>query len=98
MMNLAGMITINMSILRDLEVDVKILRTPMGMTVRELKDWLASFPDKNPRSGEDYGVFVDTGENATGPVMEAWPMNSDGQSGDVGLYSMAWSRQKYHGD
>ena len=69
---------------------MKIIETPYGMTVRQLKDWLAQFPDTDPDTGEDRKVFVDTGPGTTGPVLSAWPMNCDGRSGDVGIYSNKW--------
>ena len=69
------------------------LDTPNGMTIRQLKDWLSEFPDCDPDTGEPHEVFVETGYGSTGPVLQVWPMNHNGKSGDVGLYSRAWDNK-----
>jgi len=53
----------------------KMLRTPKGMKLRQLKEWIAPFPDTDPDTGEDYEVWMSTGSGRSGPVSEAWPLN-----------------------
>jgi len=60
------------------------------MTVRQLKDWLRTFPDTDPGTGEDREVYVETGPGFTGPVLVGIPMNRSGGTADVGLF---WSKE-----
>jgi len=60
---------------------------PNGMTIKELKEWIAQFPDKNPNTEEDTEVFIETGVGLSGPVIAAYPLNyskdDKGESADI---------------
>lgn len=60
----------------------RIMDTPSGMTVAQLRAWLATVPDQCPRTGDDAEVFVSSGRGLTSMVVEACRMNGD--SGYIG--------------
>jgi len=48
---------------------------PNGMTVKELKEIVKNLPEKNKRTGEDYGVWIGTREDTSNEVKEICPLN-----------------------
>ena len=51
-----------------------------GITIRQLKEWLADAKEVD-ENGDDYGVWLETGDFTNSPVTEIWPLNI----GDVEL-------------
>ena len=46
-----------------------------GVTVRELKDWLADLPDTDPVTGEPSEVWVEVDRHKSCPVKQVWSLN-----------------------
>jgi hypothetical protein len=47
-----------------------------GLTIKELKEIINSWPEVD-EYGEPYGVWVETGENLSGPVREVSRLNTN---------------------
>ena len=67
---------------------MKILENINGMTIRELKDWLAAVPDVDA-NGEACEVWIETARGCSSPVVRAIPLNLRGESCDLLLESTA---------
>lgn len=63
------------------------------LTLRELKDWLAQLPDKDPDTGEDLEVWMMTGQCLSSPVNAVWPLNCDGRFGDICFHTAQYDQQ-----
>jgi len=46
-----------------------------GITVRELKEFIKDWPETDPETGEDYEVWIDTGNGTSNVAEELWRLN-----------------------
>jgi hypothetical protein len=53
---------------------IKNFENSNGVTVRDLKAWLADVPDERP-NGEPTQVWLETGWCVSNPRRELWPLN-----------------------
>jgi hypothetical protein len=60
----------------------KILIGEGVITVRQLKEWVKNLAEKN-EYGEDFEVWMDTGEMLSSPVTEICPLNRREDGCDV---------------
>lgn len=51
------------------------LCNPNGITVRELKEWLRDWPETNPTTGDEYDVWLATGDGRSSPCTAAVRLN-----------------------
>lgn len=68
---------------------MKLLETPNGLTIRQLKDWLASIPDTDEH-GEPREVWIKTGFSSSSQVKRLIPLNWTPTSCDIVLESDAF--------
>jgi hypothetical protein len=54
-----------------------------GVTVAELREWLAKIPTVDPVTGEPNEVWMDTGPGVSSPVKAVWPLNSRVDKGRI---------------
>ncbi len=52
-----------------------MLKNKDGITMKQLKDYIKDMPDKN-ENGEDYEIFIETGQNLSSIVTEIWDLNN----------------------
>lgn len=71
--------------------NAKLLETPQGLTIRQLKDWLSNIPDTD-EYGEPREVWIQTGFCASSQVKRLVPLNWNPSSCDIVLESDAFPR------
>lgn len=47
-----------------------------GITIKELKDLVKDLPEVNPKTGEEYELWVMTGPGTSSLVKSIWDLNS----------------------
>lgn len=62
---------------------IKVLRNPNGVTVAELREWLAAVPTLDPETEEPNTVWLETGTGLSNPVREVWPLNARTSRGRI---------------
>jgi hypothetical protein len=70
---------------------VRVFNFKNGMTVRDLRNVLSHWPDKD-ENGEEYQVWIETGWCLTSQVKEIWPLNVDKVGADMELRSYAFEK------
>ncbi len=54
---------------------------PAGMTVKQLKELVATWPDTNDE-GEFCEVWIGTRDGLSSPAVSVWPLNKRGEAAD----------------
>lgn len=52
-----------------------MIRNGYGITIKELKDYVKDLPEKN-ENGDDFTVWMATGEGLSSQVKEIWQLNA----------------------
>lgn len=69
---------------------MKVLVTPVGLTVRQLKAYLAQIPELTA-VGEEAEIWIETGRGLSSPVIRLSPLNVRETTCDVLLESAAFN-------